>query len=80
MERPQEARLDPWAAKAVPRHEPRDGMVMCAIYHRLFARFRLFLPSIYSKQIHKFVFINYSDDEYLQEFHGKVIVSPTRNP
>ena len=32
-----------------------------------------FGPSIHIKQILKFVFINYSGNEYLQEFHGKAI-------
>ena len=60
---------------------------MCKNHHGLFDEYAFFIrffpdvrlirlwfgPSIYSKQIRKFVFINYSGDRYLQVFHGKAI-------
>ena len=60
---------------------------MCKTHHGHFDSYAFFIrfypdvrlirlwfgPSIYSKQIRKFVFINYSNHRYLQEFHGKAI-------
>jgi len=62
-------------------------MIMCPNHHRLFNSYVFFIrffpdvrslrlcfgPSIYSKQIRKFVFINYSGEQDLQQFHGKAI-------
>ncbi|KIM88871.1 hypothetical protein PILCRDRAFT_243289 [Piloderma croceum F 1598] len=61
----------PSQAKAAPRHEPRDGMLMCKTHHGRFdsnAFFIRFFPDI-----RKFVFINYSGHPNLQQFHGKAI-------
>ena len=62
-------------------------MLLCKTHRGDFDSYRFFIrflsdvrlihfsfgPSIHSKQIRKFVFINYSGNEYLQEFHGKAI-------
>ncbi|KAF8835485.1 hypothetical protein BDN67DRAFT_1015527 [Paxillus ammoniavirescens] len=75
----------PGQAKAAPRHEPRDGMLMCKNHHGQFGAYAFFIrffpevrlirvwfgPSISSKQIRKFVFINYSEDPDLHQFHDK---------
>ncbi|KIL62167.1 hypothetical protein M378DRAFT_81621 [Amanita muscaria Koide BX008] len=61
----------PSLAKALPRHEPRDGMIMCATHHRQFDSYFFFIR--FFPDIRKFVFINYSGHEYLQQFHGKAI-------
>ncbi|KAF8346175.1 hypothetical protein F5887DRAFT_1271855 [Amanita rubescens] len=66
-----ERRWIPSLAKALPRHEPRNGMIMCATHHRQFDSYAFFIR--FFPDIRKFVFINYSGDEYLQQFHGKAI-------
>ncbi|KAI0300968.1 hypothetical protein BC826DRAFT_991663 [Russula brevipes] len=61
----------PGQAKAAPRHEPRDGMIMCATHHRKFDGYSFFIRFV--PNIRKFVLINYSGDRDLQQFHGKAI-------
>ena len=75
-------------AKAAPHHEPCDGMIMCKSHHGQFNSYAFFIhffpdvrliclwfrPNNYSKQIHKFMFINYSSHQYLQQFHSKSIM------
>ncbi|KAI0278251.1 hypothetical protein BC826DRAFT_1084967 [Russula brevipes] len=61
----------PGQAKAAPRHEPRDGMIMCKTRHIQFNSYVFFIR--FFPDIRKFVFINYSGHRYLQQFHGKAI-------
>jgi hypothetical protein len=74
-------------AKNQPDHEPRNGLSMCANHHLLFDQYYFFIsfypdvsliclcfgPSIDRKQIRRFVFVNYSGESALQQFHGKAI-------
>ncbi|KIJ40491.1 hypothetical protein M422DRAFT_256754 [Sphaerobolus stellatus SS14] len=59
-------------AKDDPRHEPRDGLLMCPNHHTMFDLYR-FLYVIYLMQSGKFVFINYLGARSLQGFHGKAV-------
>ncbi|KAI0249131.1 hypothetical protein BJV78DRAFT_1378325 [Lactifluus subvellereus] len=61
----------PSETKGYPRHEPRDGMLMCSNHHNAFDRYLFFIR--YSPETHKFVFVNYSGHPDLQQFHGKAI-------
>ncbi|KIM74763.1 hypothetical protein PILCRDRAFT_14201 [Piloderma croceum F 1598] len=61
----------PGQAKAAPRHEPRNGMLMCKTHHAQFDSYAFFIR--FFPDIRKFVFINYSGHRYLQQFHGKAI-------
>ncbi|KAF8345072.1 hypothetical protein F5887DRAFT_1102802 [Amanita rubescens] len=61
----------PREAKDTPRHEPRDGMIMCKTHRGIFNAYGFFIR--FCPDIRKFVFINYSNDEDLQQFHGKAI-------
>ncbi|KIJ48099.1 hypothetical protein M422DRAFT_28569 [Sphaerobolus stellatus SS14] len=61
----------PEEAKDDPRHEPRDGLSMCATHHLLFDVFNFFIR--YHHVSGKFISINYSGAEVLEEFHGKAV-------
>ncbi|PPQ71584.1 hypothetical protein CVT26_010552 [Gymnopilus dilepis] len=63
----------PSQAKALPRHEPRDGLLMCCNHHNLFDAYAFFIRFV--PDIQKFVFVNYSNskDPSLAPFHGKAV-------
>ncbi|KAF5383173.1 hypothetical protein D9615_004890 [Tricholomella constricta] len=61
----------PEQAKENPRHDPRNGVLMCKNHQRSFDAFTFFIR--FFPDIRKFVVVNYSDDASLQEFHGKAI-------
>ncbi|KIJ50472.1 hypothetical protein M422DRAFT_245759 [Sphaerobolus stellatus SS14] len=61
----------PQEAKDDPRHEPRDGLLMCPNHHQMFDLYRFFLR--YHHDSGKFIFINYSGAPSLEEFHGKAV-------
>ncbi|KAF9474129.1 hypothetical protein BDN70DRAFT_908635 [Pholiota conissans] len=65
----------PSHAKAHPRHEPPNGLLMSSHRHILFDAYAFFntFPPRCEKQIQKFVLINYSNEPILQQFHGKAI-------
>ncbi|KIJ50482.1 hypothetical protein M422DRAFT_245768 [Sphaerobolus stellatus SS14] len=61
----------PQEAKDDPRHEPRDGLLMCPNHHHMFNGYGFFIR--YHHHSGKFIFINYSESSLLQEFHGKAV-------
>ncbi|PPQ67945.1 hypothetical protein CVT26_005825 [Gymnopilus dilepis] len=61
----------PSQAKALPRHEPRDGLLMCRNHHAWFDAYAFFIRFIPDMQ--KFVFVNYSNHSALAAFHGKAV-------
>ncbi|KAI0252307.1 hypothetical protein BJV78DRAFT_1124842 [Lactifluus subvellereus] len=61
----------PELAKDNPQHEPRDGLLMCNNHHSFFDGHSFFIR--YLPEIRRFVFVNYSGDSHLQQFHGKAI-------
>ncbi|EJC98420.1 uncharacterized protein FOMMEDRAFT_114187 [Fomitiporia mediterranea MF3/22] len=61
----------PRQAKAHPEHEPRNGLYMCIHHHRAFDAYRFFIR--FYPDIRKFVFVNYSEDAFLRQYHGKAI-------
>ncbi|KXN82722.1 hypothetical protein AN958_02060 [Leucoagaricus sp. SymC.cos] len=61
----------PSQAKAHPRHEPRDGLLMCIHHHIMFDAYNFFIRFV--PDTRKFVFVNYSNEPILQQFHGKAI-------
>ncbi|KIY53582.1 hypothetical protein FISHEDRAFT_6321, partial [Fistulina hepatica ATCC 64428] len=61
----------PSQAKHHPRHEPRNGLLMCANHHIFFDAYDFFIR--FFPDTRKFVFVNYSGRPSLQRFHGKVI-------
>lgn len=77
----------PLQAKEHPSHEPRNGLLMCMHHHAYFDSYTFFIrffpdvslihlcfgPSIHSRQIRKFIFINYSGKDALAPYHGKAI-------
>ncbi|TDL25673.1 hypothetical protein BD410DRAFT_813414 [Rickenella mellea] len=54
-----------------PKHEPRDGMIMCSNHQNLFDVYCFFIRYIPNSR--RFVFINYSDLPELLPFHDKAI-------
>ena len=85
VDQPQEPPLDPSAGQSCT--PSWTAMLMCRTHHGQFNSYAFFIhffpdvrliclwfgPSIYSNQIRKFMFINYSSHPYLQQFHGKAI-------
>ncbi|KAG2370164.1 hypothetical protein BDR07DRAFT_1467937 [Suillus spraguei] len=78
----------PQQAKSTPRHELRDGLLMCGNHQRVYDRYYFFIrffpdassiSSFTREQIRKFVFINFSGDEELQQFHGKAVALDIRD-
>ncbi|KAF8585920.1 hypothetical protein K439DRAFT_1646404 [Ramaria rubella] len=67
----------PSQAKDFPRHEPRDGLLMCRNHHSLFDEYAFFIRFL--PDIRKFILINYSCDPALQVFHGKAIALDIRD-
>lgn len=67
----------PDQAKDTPRHEPRNGLLMCVAHHRAFDRYYFFIR--FFPDIRKFVFINFSGVDVLQQFHGKAIALDVRD-
>ncbi|CAA7260764.1 unnamed protein product [Cyclocybe aegerita] len=61
----------PSQAKDRPRHEPRDGMLMCRNCHSSFNSYHFFIRFLPDSR--KFVFVNYSEEGYFQPFHGKAV-------
>lgn len=66
----------PPAATAVcpydePRNEPRNGLVLCPSHHANFNEHLFFIR--FSPETEKFIFINYSNNPYFQQYHGKAI-------
>jgi hypothetical protein len=69
-------------------HEPRNGITLCDNHHSNFDGYRFFIrwvPSVslnsetmavfsYFRQVRIFVFINFSRNEDLEQFHGKSVV------
>jgi hypothetical protein len=69
-------------------HEPRNGINLCVSHLSDFNGYRFFIrwvPSVslnrkmmavssYHQQDRVFVFVNFSRDEYLEQFHGKSVV------
>ena len=66
--------------------EPRNGITLCGSHHYCFDEYRFFIrwvPSVsilifkfylyYCQKIHRFMFINFPRNEYLEEFHGKPV-------
>jgi len=67
----------PSRAKASPRHEPRDGLLMCPNHHTLFDDYTFFIRFL--PNIRKFVLVNYSNHPDLQQCHGKAIALDIRD-
>ena len=77
----------PSFAKSV-EHEPRNGINLCDTHHSDFDGYRFFIhwvPSVsldsemmaffsYNQQVRIFVFVNFSRNEDLEQFHGKSVV------
>ncbi|KAG2075212.1 hypothetical protein BDR04DRAFT_1150510 [Suillus decipiens] len=61
----------PRQAKSTFQHEPRDGLLMCCNHRRAFYNYDFFIR--FFPDIRKFVFVNFSGDDNLQQFHGKAI-------
>jgi hypothetical protein len=69
-------------------HEPRNGINLCYTHHSDFDGYRFFIrwvPSVslnsetmavfsYYQQVRTFVFVNFSQNEDLEQFHGKAVV------
>ena len=76
----------PSFAKSVA-HEPRNGISLCDSHHSDFDGYRFFIrwdPSVsldgciecglsYDQQDRVFVFVNFSRNEFLEQFHGKTV-------
>jgi len=67
----------PPQAKIEPRHEPRDGLLMCNNHHTLFDGYAFFIRFL--PDIRKFVLVNYSNEPILQQYHGKAIALDIRH-
>jgi len=67
----------PRKAKAIPQHEPRDGLLMCSNHHLGFDGYSFFIRFI--PNLRKFVFVNHSNDPSFQQFHGKAIALDIRD-
>ncbi|EJD04317.1 uncharacterized protein FOMMEDRAFT_167528 [Fomitiporia mediterranea MF3/22] len=65
----------PPQANQYPRHEPRNGLLMCPNHRLSFENYGFFIR--FYPNIRKFVFVNYSGSDYLQQFHGKTIALDT---
>ncbi|KAI0293777.1 hypothetical protein BC826DRAFT_368939 [Russula brevipes] len=61
----------PPLAKSV-EHEPRNGINLCYSHHADFDSYRFFIRWVPSVRI--FVFVNFSRNEDLEQFHGKAVV------
>jgi hypothetical protein len=69
-------------------HEPRNSINLCSTHHSDFDGYRFFMRWVplvslnsemmavfsYYQQAHIFIFINFSRDEDLEQFHGKSVV------
>ncbi|EJD07263.1 uncharacterized protein FOMMEDRAFT_164286 [Fomitiporia mediterranea MF3/22] len=67
----------PEKVKEHPGHEPRNGLTMCVLHHRFFYRYRFFIRFLPDSR--KFVFVNHSGIDSLQQFHGKAIALDIRD-
>ncbi|KAI0298214.1 hypothetical protein BC826DRAFT_1103150 [Russula brevipes] len=67
----------PSQAKQHPKHEPHNGLLMCAHHRIWFDSYDFFI--CFFPDTRKFVFINYSGDSNLQEFHGKALALDIRD-
>ncbi|KAG2039680.1 hypothetical protein BDR03DRAFT_950837 [Suillus americanus] len=67
----------PSQLKSLPRHEPRNGLLMCANHHLIFDGYDFFIR--FFPDIRKFVFVNFSGKPSLQQFHGKAIALDIRD-
>jgi hypothetical protein len=68
----------PSRATAEPRHDLRNGLLLCCnhrVYFNGYAFFLRFLPDT-----QKFVFINYSGSPGLQDYHGKAVALDVKDP
>ncbi|KAF5325850.1 hypothetical protein D9611_001054 [Ephemerocybe angulata] len=54
-----------------PEHEPRNGVLMCANHRAGFNEYVFFIR--YVPEVQKYVFINFSNHEDYEEFHGKAV-------
>ena len=76
-------------------HEPRNGINLCDVHHSDFNSYRFFIvrwvPSVsldsemmavflYYQQVRIFVFVNFSRNEDLEQFHGKAVVLDADHP
>ncbi|KAF8816108.1 hypothetical protein BYT27DRAFT_7221806 [Phlegmacium glaucopus] len=61
----------PSETKALPQHEPHNGLLMCANHHIMFNQYDFFI--CFFPDVQKFVLVNYSQIPTLEEFHGKAI-------
>jgi len=63
----------PGQTKGLPRHEPRNGLVLCRNHHALFDGYHFFIR--FFPEIKKYVMIDYSDQHNvdLRPFHGKAV-------
>ncbi|KIY45925.1 hypothetical protein FISHEDRAFT_48249 [Fistulina hepatica ATCC 64428] len=67
----------PSDAKNHPQHEPRNGLLMCANHHVMFDAYKFFIR--FFPDTRKFVFVNYSGEPSLQQFHAKAIALDSRD-
>ncbi|KAM6497253.1 hypothetical protein JOM56_007726 [Amanita muscaria] len=67
----------PSIAKSVV-HEPRNGINLCVSHHSDFDGYRCFIQRVPSDRV--FVFVNISQNQYLEQFHGKTVaLDPNHN-
>ncbi|KIY42955.1 hypothetical protein FISHEDRAFT_54426 [Fistulina hepatica ATCC 64428] len=67
----------PSQAKDHPQHESHDGLLMCLFHCVWFDAYEFFI--CYFPDIHKFILINFSNNPYFQQFHGKAITLDVRD-
>ncbi|KAM6504521.1 hypothetical protein JOM56_001464 [Amanita muscaria] len=61
----------PSEAKTDPAHEPRNGLLLCRTHHGDFDEYSFFIRFV--PHTGRFIFINYSNELRLQEFHGRAV-------
>jgi len=65
-------------ARDDPHNEPRNGIIMCPTHHTNFDHHRFYIRFIPDKDV--FVFINHSNNDYFQQYHGKAIALDIKDP